>query len=48
MARVLIIEDDVATANEIAAELSNQQHAVEVVHDGADGLSTAISGASSR
>ncbi|MGI4877460.1 MAG: response regulator transcription factor [Janthinobacterium lividum] len=44
MARVLIIEDDPATASEIAAELVEQDCEVEVVHDGAVGLARAVVG----
>lgn len=43
MARILIIEDDPATAREIATELRGHGHQVEERHDGASGLALALS-----
>jgi two-component system, OmpR family, response regulator len=44
MARVLLIEDDKETANEIIAELGDRGYAVEWAADGIDGLDKARSG----
>ncbi|MBE7219277.1 MAG: response regulator transcription factor [Caulobacteraceae bacterium] len=44
MARVLVIEDDPATAAEIAAELALHGHIAERVHDGIEGLTRAQGG----
>jgi two-component system OmpR family response regulator len=45
MQRVLTIEDDLATANEIAAALTSRGFAVDVVADGGIGLDKACHGA---
>lgn len=45
MARILVIEDDGPTADEIVAELVSHGHEVEVAVDGAEGLARAASGA---
>ncbi|WP_019832721.1 response regulator transcription factor [Sphingomonas sp. PR090111-T3T-6A] len=42
MARILVIEDDVATAQEIATELTAHGHAVAQVHDGQTALEMAM------
>lgn len=44
MAKILVIEDDPATAAEIEAELSRLGHTVECVHDGSSGLDRACNG----
>jgi len=44
MARILVIEDDAATAREISIELAAHGHEVSVAHDGAAALQRAIQG----
>ena len=44
MTNVLIIEDDLTTANEIVAELAGRGHEVKVAHDGDEGLALALTG----
>lgn len=44
MARILIVEDEVALADAVARGLRGERHVVQVEHDGQEGLFAALSG----